>query len=90
MEREDTEYAKQAITMIYDSFIELCKYLHNEGCLDSKDFKSFTEMAGKAKDNMKYNWALHELANQLDMGCDKLAMLADTFGVTRGGDDESE
>ena len=90
MKRNDKVYAKQAITMIYDSFLELCKYLHNEGCLDSKDFKGFTEMAGKAKDNVKYNWALHELANQLDMGCDKLAMLADTFGVTKGGEHESE
>ena len=90
MKRKDKVYAKQTITMIYDSFLELCGYLHNEGCLDDKDFKDFTDMAGVAKDNVKYNWALHELANQLDLGCDKLAMLADTFGVTRGGDDESE
>jgi len=29
---------------------------------------------------------LHELANQLDMACDKLTMLADYFGVTKGGE----
>ena len=72
--------------MIYDSFLELCDYLHDEGCLDDKDFKDFTDMAGEAKDDVKYNWALHELANMLDCACDKLAMLADTFGVTKGGE----
>lgn len=90
MKRKDKVYAKQVITMIYDSFLELCKYLHDEGCLDDKVLKDFTDMAGNAKDDVKYNWALHELANQLDMACDKLTMLADSFGVTKGGNDESE
>jgi hypothetical protein len=86
MKRQDKVYAKQAITMIYDSFLELCKYLHNESCLDDKYFKDFTDMAGKAKDYVKYNWALHEFANQLDIACDKLTMLADSFEVTKGGE----
>lgn len=90
MKRNDKVYAKQAIKMIYDSFLELCGYLHNEGCLDDDWFKEFTEMTGKAKDNVRHNWALHELANQLDMACDTLALVADTFGVTKGGEDESE
>ena len=90
MKRNDKVYAKQAITMIYDSFLELCDYLHNEDCLDDKDFKAFTDMAGNAKDDVKYNWALHELANQLDFACDKLAMLADTFGVTKGCGNEND
>lgn len=87
MKRQDNVYAKQAIiTMIYDSFLELCGYLHNEGCLDDDRFNEFTEMTGKAKDNVRHNWALHELANQLDMACDTLALVADTFGVTKGGE----
>jgi hypothetical protein len=86
MKRNDKVYAKQAITMIYDAFFELCDYLHNEGCLDGKDFKDFTKMAEKAKDGVKYNWALHELATQLDVACDKLAMLADAFRVKRVGE----
>lgn len=90
MKRKDKVYAKQAITMIYDSFLELCKYLHNEGCLDDKDLEYLFEMEREEKDDLKYNWALHELANMLDWACDKLAMLADTFGVTKGGNDESE
>ena len=83
MKRNDKVYAKQAITMIYDAFLELCDFLHNEGCLDGKDFKDFTKMAEEAKDDVKYNWALHELATQLDVACDKLAMLADAFRVKR-------
>lgn len=85
MKRNDKVYAKQAIAKIYDSFLELCGYLHNEDCLDDETLKDFTEMVGEAKDDVKYNWALHELANQLDLACDKLTMLADTFGVTKGG-----
>lgn len=90
MKRKDKVYAKQAITMIYDSFLELCDYLYKEDCLGDDRFKEFTEMTGKAKENVMHNWALHELANQLDMACDTLALVADTFGVTKGGNDESE
>lgn len=90
MKRNDKIYAKQAIRMIYDTFLELCDYLHKEDCLDDDRFKEFTEMTGKAKDNVRHNWALHELANQLDMACDTLALVADTFGVTKGGEHESE
>ena len=89
MKRNDIVCAKQAIRMIYDSFLELCDYLHKEDCLDDDWFKEFTEMTGKAKDNVRHNWALHELANQLDMACDTLALVADTFGVTKGGKHES-
>lgn len=87
MKRQDKVYAKQAITMINDAFLELCKYLHNEGCLDDKDLEYLFEMEREEKDDLKYNWALHELANQLDCACDKLAMLADAFGVTKGGEE---
>lgn len=90
MKRNDKVYAKQAIRMIYDTFLELCDYLHKEDCLNDDRFKEFTEMTGKAKDNVRHNWALHELANQLDMACDTLALVADTFGVTKGGENESE
>lgn len=90
MKRNNKVYAKQAIKMIYDTFLELCDYLYKEDCLDDDRFKEFTEMTGKAKDNVRHNWALHELANQLDMACDTLALVADTFGVTKGGEHESE
>lgn len=43
MKRKDKVYAKQAITMIYDSFLELCGYLHNDGCLDDETLKGFTK-----------------------------------------------
>lgn len=88
MKRQDKAYAKQAITMICDSFLDLCDYLHNDGCLDDKTLKDFTEMVGEAKDDVKYNWALHELANILDYVCDKLTMLADAYGVTKGGEND--
>lgn len=86
MQQEDTECAKDATTKIYDAFLGLCNYLHNEGCLNDKDFKAFADMAEKAKDDVKYNWALHELATHLDVACDKLTMLADAFRVKRVGE----
>lgn len=48
------------------------------------------EIKAMLKTCEKYNWALHELANQLDMACDTLALVADTFGVTKGDKHESE
>lgn len=85
MRRGDTDYAKQAITMVYDAFIDLCDYLHKEGCIKDKWHKDFTEMADKKKKETKYNWALHELASLLDVACDKLCLCADACGVVKGG-----
>lgn len=87
MERKDTEYAKHAITMIYDAFLKLCEYLLAERCIEEESFADLTDMANRVKEELGYNWALHELASLLDLACDKLAMLADTFGVVRGGEE---
>ena len=87
MKRNNKAYAKQAITMIYDAFLELCDFLRSEVCLDDKDFKAFADMAEHAKNYAKYNWALHELATHLDVACDKLTMLADAFRVKREGEE---
>ena len=86
MQREDTEYAKNAITKIYDAFLELCDYLHTEGCINDDTFRDFNVMVKENRDLLKYNWALHELATQLDVACDKLAMLCDAFRVKRVGE----
>lgn len=87
MKRKDTECAKQAITMVYDAFLKLCEYLLAERCIEEESFADLTDMANRAKEELGYNWALHELASHLDVACDKLAMLADTFGVVRGGEE---
>ena len=86
MKRGDSEYAKQAVTMIYDAFLNLCDYLHKEGCVNDEQLKGFTDMAEDKKEELKYNWGLHELANLLDLACDKLCLLADACGVQRGGE----
>lgn len=86
MQRGDTDYAKQAITMVYDAFIDLCNYLHKEECIKEEQHKELTEMANEKKEEAKYNWALHELASLLDVACDKLCLCADVCGVTRGGE----
>jgi len=84
MERKDTECTKKATIMIYDAFLKLCDYLRKEGCIEDESFADLTEMANRNKEELEYNWALHELASHLDVACDKLTMLADAFGVVRG------
>ena len=86
MKKGDRDYAKQAIKMVYDAFIGLCDYLHKEGCITDEWLKDLTDMANKKKEEVKYNWALHELASQLDVVCDKLCLCADACGVTKGGE----
>lgn len=88
--RGDADYARQAITMVYDAFLDLCEYLHKEGCIKDEWLKDFTDMANKGKENTKYNWSLHEFASQLDIACDKLCMLADNCGVVRGCEDGND
>ena len=73
--------------MIYDAFLKLCDYLRKEGCIENESFADLTDMANRAKEELGYNWALHELASHLDVACDKLIMLADTFGVVKGGEE---
>ena len=36
----------------------------------------------------KYNFAVHELADQVDFFCEKVTLLADACGVTKHMDDE--
>lgn len=88
MKRGDTDSAKQAITMVYDAFIGLCDYLHNEGCIKDEWYKDFIDMTNEKKEITKYNWALHELANLLDEACDKLCLCADACGVEVEGGEE--
>lgn len=85
MQRGDTDYAKQAITMVYDAFIDLCDYLHKEGCIKEEWHKELTEMANEKKEETKYNWALHELASLLDVACDRLCLCADACRATKEG-----
>lgn len=87
MERKDSEYTKKAIIMVYDAFLRLCDYLRKEGCIEDESLADLTEMANRNKEELGYNWALHELASHLDVACDKLAMLADAFGVVKGGEE---
>lgn len=84
MKHDNKEAAKKTITLIYDEFLKLCDYLHKEGCISDEDVKGFKDMADKKKEEVKYNWGLHELANLLDLACDKLCLLADAFGVVKG------
>lgn len=86
METRDKEAVKQAITIVYDAFIGLCDYLHKEGVITDGWYKDFTLMANEGKNATKYNWTLHELANQLDVACDRLCLCADGCGVTKGGE----
>lgn len=83
MKRGDADYARQAIAMVYDAFLDLCNYLHQEGCVNDEMIKDFTEMANDKKDETKYNWGLHELATQLDLACDQICLMADLCGVER-------
>lgn len=80
---KDKDYLRKTISMLAESFKELCEYLESEKCLTNEQH---TQLVLKIDDQLKIsqmNWSLEELAEQVDTICRQLVMLADHCGVTR-------
>ena len=87
---KDKDYLRNVIKIMADTFKDLCNYLVDEKCVTNKQRDRFFEMIDKAVENSKYNWALHELADQVDFVCSKVTMLADACGVTKHEDNDKD
>ena len=47
-------------------------------------------MIDRAVERSKWNWAVHEQADQVDFVCEKVVLLADAYGVTKHKEDDEE
>lgn len=82
---KDKEYLRNAIGELADSFRDLVAYLYAEECVNDEQRKELERVANNIVDRSKWNWAEHELADQVDVICEKIRLLADACGVVKGG-----
>ena len=85
------EYLRNVISELAASFKELADYCHKEGAIKDEWRDEFIQMADRWIEKAKWNWAEHELADQIDIICGKITLLADSAGVIRQrtNDDDS-
>ena len=83
MEAYEKEYLRNAIEILADSFKTLTEYCWDGGAIKKEWRDEFIAMADKWIERSKLNWARHELANQINLICDKITLLADSVGVVR-------
>ena len=79
----DAEYLRNAIKELATSFIELTEYCYEQGAVKEEWKNEFIAMANNWVERSKWNWAKHELMNQVELVCNKLTLLADSVGVER-------
>ena len=85
---KDAAYLRQVITMEANTFKDVCNYLVEEKCVTDEQRTEFFAMIDRAVDRSKWNWAVHELADQVDFICEKVVLLADACGVTKHKEDD--
>lgn len=83
MGAHEKEYLRNVIGQLADSFKTLTEYCHDGGAIKKEWRDEFIAMADKWIERSKLNWARHELANQINLICDKITLLADSAGVVR-------
>ena len=84
---KNEDYLRDVIEKLADSFIDLCHFLLSEKCISETQHKELLNMMKEMADRSKYNWALHELADQVDAVSEKLTTLADACHVTKHAED---
>jgi hypothetical protein len=77
------EWMRDCIRQLAQTFKETTDYLVTEGCVTDEQRKEFFAMIDRNVDRAKWNWAEHELADQVDFFCEKVVLLADACGVTK-------
>ena len=82
---KDKECLRNTIAILADAFRDLVAYLHTETCVTDEQRREMEHMANNIVDRSKWNWAEHELADQVDVISEKIRLLADACGVTKGG-----
>lgn len=84
------EALRDTIKKEAEAFTELCDYLLKEKCITDEQRLSLLDTMDSAVERSRYNWAIHELADQVDFVCSKLVMLADACGVTKHKDSDDD
>ena len=84
------DYLRDVIEKEAETFKELCNYLVEEKCVTDEQRTEFFAMIDRAVERSKYNWAVHELADQVDFVCSKVVLLADACGVTKHKEDDDD
>ena len=73
-----------------ETFKDICNYLVKEKCVTEEQRTEFFGVIDRIVDRAKWNWAEHELADQVDIICEKVVLLADACGVTKHKKDDKE
>lgn len=81
---------RNTIKILAQTFMDTTDYLVSENCVTDKQRTEFFAMIDKGVDRAKWNWAVHELADQVDFFCEKVTLLADACGVTKHKEDNNE
>lgn len=87
---KDKDYLRSAISMLADSFNDVCEYLESEKCLTAVQHAQLEAKIADQVKISKMNWSLEELAEQVDTICRQLTMLADHCGVTKHIEEDEE
>lgn len=80
---KDEDYLRNVIEQLANTFRDLVDFCHSEGCVNDEQRDGMNKMANNIVARSKWNWALHELANQVDFVSEKIRLLADAVGVTK-------
>ena len=85
---KNKEWMRECISQLAKTFKDLCNYLVKEGCVTDEQREGFFDMIDRNVERSKWNWAEHELADQVDFFCEKVTLLADACGVTKHQEEE--
>ena len=81
------ECLRDTINKLAKTFKDTTNYLVSEKCVTDEQRMEFFAMIDRNVERSKWNWALHELADQVDFFCEKVVLLADACGVTKHKED---
>jgi hypothetical protein len=81
---------RNTIKHLAQTFKETTDYLVSEKCVTDEQRTEFFAMIDRNVERSKYNWAVHELADQVDFFCEKVTLLADACGVTKHKENKNE
>lgn len=85
---KDKDHLRGAIKMLADTLKDLFNYLHQEQCVSDEMHQEVLERADRMVKDSKLNWALDELADQVDTLCKMITLTADHCGVTKHVEEE--
>ena len=81
---------RNTIKILAKTFKDTTDYLVSEKCVTDEQRKEFFAMIDRNVERSKYNWADHELADQVDFFCEKVTLLADACGVTKHKEEDDD